>query len=49
MMLSVKQVGIKYHFLILWYDATWDWTPVSKAFGEHSNRLAKYTTEGKFA
>ena len=25
-MLSVKQGGIKYHFLSLWYDSTWDWT-----------------------
>ena len=23
-MLSVKQGGIKYHFLSLWYDLTWD-------------------------
>ncbi len=23
-MLSVKQVGIKYYFLSLWYDSTWD-------------------------
>ena len=30
-MLSVKQGGIKYHFLSLWYD--WDWTPVSQAIG----------------
>ena len=22
-MLSVKQGGIKYHFLSLWYDSTW--------------------------
>ena len=29
MMLSVKQVGIKYHFLCLWYGSTWDWTSVS--------------------
>ena len=28
-MLSVKQGGIKYPFLSLWYDSTWDWTPVS--------------------
>ena len=35
-MLSVKQGGIKYHFLSLWYDSTWDWTPVSQAIGEHS-------------
>ena len=37
-MLSVKQGGIKYHFLSLWYDSTWDWTEVSRAIGEHSNR-----------
>ena len=24
--LSIKQGGIKYHFLSLWYDSTWDWT-----------------------
>ena len=35
-MLSVKQGDIKYHFFSLWYDSTWDWTPVSQAFGEHS-------------
>ena len=28
-MLSVKQGGIKYHFLSVWYDSTCDWTPVS--------------------
>ena len=38
-MMSVKQGGIKYHFLSLWYDSTWDWTQVSRAIGEHSNRL----------
>ena len=36
-MLSVKQGRIKYHFLSLWYDSTWDWTQVSRANGEHSN------------
>ena len=36
-MLSVKQGGIKYHFLSLWYDPTWDWTQVSRPIGEHSN------------
>ena len=36
-MLSVKQEGIKYHFLSLWYDSTWDWTQVSRAIGEHFN------------
>ena len=35
-MLSVKQGGIKYHFLSLWYDSTWDWTQVSRAIGEVS-------------
>ena len=34
-MLSVKQGGIKCHFLSLWYDSTWDWTQVSRAIGEH--------------
>ena len=34
-MLSVKQGGIKYHFLSLWYDSTWDWTQVSRTIGEH--------------
>ena len=38
-MLSVKQGGIKYHFLSLWYDSTWDWTHVSQAIGEHFNPL----------
>ena len=30
-MLSVKQRGIKYHFLSFWYDSIWDWTHVSRA------------------
>ena len=33
-MLSVKQDGIKYHFLSLWYDSTWDWTAVSRTIGK---------------
>ena len=33
---SIKQGGIKYHFLSLWYDSTWDWTPVSCTIGKHS-------------
>ena len=35
-MLSVKQGGIKYHFLSFWYESTKDWTPVTWAIGEHS-------------
>ena len=35
-MLNVKQEGIKYHFLSLWYDSTWDWTPLSRAINKHS-------------
>ena len=27
-MLNIKQGIIKYHILSLWYDSTWDWTPV---------------------
>ena len=29
-MLSVKQGSIKYHFLSLSYDSTWDWTQVPR-------------------
>ena len=35
-MLSAKHDSIKYYFLSLWYDLTWDWTPVSQTIGEHS-------------
>ena len=35
-LLSVNQGGTKYHFLNLWYDSTWDWTPVSQTIGEQS-------------
>ena len=31
--LSVKSGGIKYHFFSLWYDSTWDWTPISRTIG----------------
>ena len=41
-MLSFKQGGIKYHFLSLWHDSIWDWTPVSQAIGKLSTHLAKY-------
>ena len=34
-MLGVKQGGIKYHFLGLWYESTWGWNLVSPAIGEH--------------
>ena len=39
-MTSVKQGGIKYHFLSLWSDLTWDWIPVSRVTGQHSTPLA---------
>ena len=38
-MLDIKQGGIKYHFLSLWYDSTWDWTPVSRTIDELSTHL----------
>ena len=39
-MLSVKQVGIKYYFLSLWYD----WTSFSRTFGEQLIRpMARFT------
>ena len=34
-MLSVKQGGIKYHFVNIWCDSAWDWTQVFRAIGEH--------------
>ena len=40
-MLSVKQGGIKYQFLSLWYDSTHDWTPVYRTIGLRSNHYAK--------
>ena len=39
-MQSIKQGCMKYHFKSLWYDATWDWTRVSRTIGEHSTYLA---------
>ena len=33
-MMSVKQGGIKYHFLSLWYDPTWDLTLVSQTISQ---------------
>ena len=40
-MLSVKQGSIKYYFFLsLWYDSTWDWTPISQTIGEHSTHYA---------
>ena len=38
--LSVKKRLIKYHFWSLWYDSTWDWTPVSRILGEHFTHKA---------
>ena len=35
LMLSIRQGGIKYHFLSLWYESTLVWTPVSRTIGEH--------------
>ena len=34
---SVKQEDIKYHFLSLCYDLTWDWTLVSGTIGKLFN------------
>ena len=37
--MSVEQGGIKYYFLSLWYDSTWDWTLVFQT-------ISKGRTEG---
>ena len=44
-MLSVKQGGIKYHFLRFWYDSTSDWTRASRAISEHFNHYTNFYTE----
>ena len=46
-MLNVKQGGIKYHFLSLWYDSTWDWTQVSRAIAKHNSVLGEETLVDK--
>ena len=33
---GIKEGDIKYHFLSLWYDNTWIWSPFSVAIREHS-------------
>ena len=40
-MVNVKQGGIKYHFLSLWYDSAWKWTPVYQTIGKHSTHLVQ--------
>ena len=46
--LSVKQGGIKYQFLNLWYDSTWDWTPVSWSICEHSDHYSNVQLDYKY-
>ena len=38
-MIGVKQGGIKYHFLSLWYDSTWNGNLVSRIIGKYSTYL----------
>ena len=38
-MLSVKEGGMKYHFLSLWYGSTRDWTLVSLAIAKQSAKI----------
>ena len=40
--LCVKQGGIKYHLLSLWYDSTWYWTQVPQAIGKHFTYIYIY-------
>ena len=39
-MLSIKQDSIKYNFLSLWYNSTWDWTQFSRAIDKHSKQIS---------
>ena len=41
-MLSDEQGSIKYYFLSLQYDSTWDWTQVSPAIGEPIKASQKF-------
>ena len=43
--LSIKQGGIKYHFLSFRYDSIWDWTAVPRGISEHSTT----TPMGRYA
>ena len=40
-MLSIKQGGIKYHFLSIWHDSTLDWTLVSRTIREKSTHYQR--------
>ena len=44
-MLSAKQGCIKYHFLSLWYDTTWERTSISWTIGECSNHYPTVNIE----
>ena len=44
MMLSVNQSDIKYHFLSLWYDSIWDWTPTNRAIVEQELFLIMFVS-----
>ena len=46
--LSVKQRGIKYHFLSLWYDSTRDWTQIDRAISEPSTHLPSGLVENSY-
>ena len=43
-MLRVKRNSIKYHFLSLWYDSTWDQTLVSEQSTHLANSVIFQTT-----
>ena len=47
-MLGGKWKGIKFHFLNLWYDSTWDWTLVTWNIGEHSSYSANGPVNSKY-
>ena len=44
-MLSVKQGGTEKHFFRLWYDSTWNWTPV---FPSHWRTIYPLSQSGVF-
>ena len=47
LILSIKQRSVNYHFLSLWYDSTWDWTPICQAIGEYFSHFILFWSLSK--
>ena len=45
---GTSKQSIKSHFWSLLYDATWDWTPVSRIIGKHFTHYTNNITKTAF-